>query len=117
MLCQLSYASGKSVAEGLLERATDRRSIFIPRSRSEGEGDAAGDGPICLREKQCAAIRCDERAISLRKKVPHVDHSLRAAGKHAPHANRLAKQNAQIGVAGGEAYGFTAVTVSARCQR
>ena len=75
-------------------------SSFYITQYSEGEGDAAGYRAVCLREKERAAIRRYERAISLGEQVAHIHHRLRSARQDAPDADRLAKQDIQICIAG-----------------
>ena len=51
------------------------------------------DRAVRLREKERAAIRRHEWAISLGEQVAHIHHRLRSAGKDASDADRLAKQD------------------------
>ena len=75
-------------------------SSFYITQDSEGEGDAAGYRAVGLREKESTAIRRYKRAVSLGEQVAHIHHRLRSARKDAPDADRLAKQDIQICIAG-----------------
>src|ERR1700724_305817 len=99
MLCQLSYASRRATAGDYETAARERHRFSYTTRPLEREGDAASDRTVSLCEKQRAAVGGHKGTIPLCKQVAHIKYRLRIPRQDAPDSDRLAQQNAEIGVA------------------